>query len=602
MKTLLIRALLLAAALLPLQAVAADDFLDPEAAFRLTVQAQDAQHVAMHFAIAPGYYLYRERLSVQAEPATAAGAAVAIPRGKTKFDETFQKEVEYFHDEVTMVLPIAADAPPFRLTVGHQGCAEKGLCYPPALHAFDLKPVAGGWTVAAVAEADSSTAPTASAAAPATVPAAAPETGRFASALQSRSLLTVAGVFLLAGVLLSFTPCVLPMLPILSSIIVGQGARVSRWRGFSLAASYSLGMALVYTAFGMTAGLLGEGLAAALQNAWVLGAFALLLAGLSLSMFGVYELQLPNALQSKLSEVSGRLQGGRYLGVFVMGGLSALIVGPCVAAPLAGALVYISRTHDVWLGGIALFSLAAGMSVPLLLVGVSAGSLLPRAGGWMDRVKHFFGVMLLAVALWMVSPVLPSWGLMLGAAALLLASAVYLGAFEGGMASPGRAATRGVGLLLAVLAVLQLAGIASGGRDLLQPLQHLAGSGQPGGTREAALPFQPVADLAALDAAVRTSTKPVMVDLYADWCVACKEFESLTFTDAAVRERLAGMTLLRVDVTANNAQDKALMRKYGLFGPPALLFFPPGGEERSDARVVGFLDAASFREHLDQRR
>jgi len=608
MKILLFRALWLLAALLPLPmvaAAAAEDFLDPDAAFRLTVQAQDAQHVAMHFAIAPGYYLYRERLSVQAEPAAAAGAAVAIPRGQTKFDETFQKEVETFHGDVTMVLPIAADAPPFRLTVGHQGCAEKGLCYPPATHAFDLKPGAGGWTVAAVAEADSTAAPatpTASAAAPLAAAPAAAETGRFASALQSRSLLTVAGVFLLAGVLLSFTPCVLPMLPILSSIIVGQRGTVSRWRGFSLALAYSLGMALVYTAFGMTAGLLGEGLAAALQNAWVLGAFALLLAGLSLSMFGVYELQLPNALQSKLSEVSGRLQGGRYLGVFVMGGLSALIVGPCVAAPLAGALVYISRTHDVWLGGIALFSLAAGMSVPLLLVGVSAGSLLPRAGGWMDRVKHFFGVMLLAVALWMVSPVLPSWGLMLGAAALLLASAVYLGAFEGGTASPGRAATRGVGLLLAVLAVLQLAGIASGGRDLLQPLQHLAGTGAANGTRETTLPFQPVADLAALDAAVRASTKPVMVDLYADWCVACKEFESLTFTDAAVRERLAGMTLLRVDMTANNAQDKALMRRYGLFGPPALLFFPPGGEERSDARVVGFLDAASFRDHLDQRR
>jgi thiol:disulfide interchange protein DsbD len=557
----------------------------------------------MHFAIAPGYYLYRERLSVQALPATAAAAEAAIPRGKAKFDETFQKEVETFHDEVTMVLPIAADAPPFRLTVGHQGCAEMGLCYPPATQAFDLKPVAGGWTVAAVAEADSAVAPLA--AAPVTPPAAAPETGRFASALQSRSLLTVAGVFLLAGVLLSFTPCVLPMLPILSSIIVGQRGTVSRWRGFSLASAYALGMALVYTAFGMVAGLLGEGLAAALQNAWVLGAFALLLAGLSLSMFGVYELQLPNALQSRLSEVSGRLQGGRYAGVFVMGGLSALIVGPCVAAPLAGALVYISRTHDVWLGGIALFSLAAGMSVPLLLVGVSAGSLLPRAGAWMDRVKHFFGAMLLAVALWMVSPVLPAWGPMLGAAALLLACAVYLGAFDGtaGAGTPRRAATRGAGLLLAALAVMQLAGVASGGRDLLQPLQHLAGRGAAGGVQEAsALNFHPVADLAGLDAAVRASTKPVMVDLYADWCVACKEFESLTFTDSAVRERLAGMTLLRVDVTANNAQDKALMRRYGLFGPPALLFFPPGGDERSDARVVGFLDAASFREHLDQRR
>ena len=600
------RALLLLASWLPLHAAAADDFLDPEAAFKLTVQAQDAQHVAMHFAIAPGYYLYRERLNAQAQPAAAAGGELALPRGKTKFDETFQKEVEYFRDQVTMVLPIAADAPPFRLTVGNQGCADKGLCYPPMSRSFDLKPVAGGWTAVAVADGEAAAAATAGAAAPVVAAAPAPvsETSRFANALQSRSLLTVAGVFLLAGLLLSFTPCVLPMLPILSSIIVGQRGTVSRLHGFSLAVAYSLGMALVYTAFGMTAGLLGEGLAAALQNAWVLGAFALLLAGLSLSMFGVYELQMPNALQSKLTEVSGRLQGGQYLGVFVMGGLSALIVGPCVAAPLAGALVYISRTHDVWLGGIALFSLASGMSVPLLLVGVSAGSLLPRAGAWMDRVKHFFGVMLLGVALWMVSPVLPSWGLMVGAAVLLLASAVYLGAFEsaGSAASPRRAATRGLGLVLAVLAVLQLAGVASGGRDLLQPLQHLGGGGTLAAREASPLSFQPVADLAALDAAVRASAKPVMVDLYADWCVACKEFESLTFTDPAVRERLAGLTLLRVDVTANSAQDKALMRKYSLFGPPALLFFKPAGEERSEVRVVGFQDAASFREHLDRVR
>jgi thiol:disulfide interchange protein DsbD len=231
-------------------------------------------------------------------------------------------------------------------------------------------------------------------------------------------------VFLIAGLLLSFTPCVLPMVPILSSIIVGQGAPVTRARGFSLALAYALGMALIYTGFGVVAGLLGEGLAAALQNPWVLGAFALLLAGLSLSMFGVYELQLPGGLQSRVSAVSGRLPGGRFAGVFAMGGLSALIVGPCVAAPLAGALVYISQTKDVVIGGLALFSLAMGMSVPLLLVGLSAGSLLPRAGAWMEGVKTVFGVMLLAVALWIVSPVLPGWALMLIIGTGLLIGAV----------------------------------------------------------------------------------------------------------------------------------------------------------------------------------
>jgi len=587
---------------------AAEDFLDPEVAFKLSVQAVDARHIAMRFDIAPGYYLYRERLNVQTEPASGSAGALEIPRGQIKFDTTFGHDVEYFRDQVTMVLPLsAAPTATMKLTVGNQGCADKGLCYPPMQRSFKVEPVPGASGANALAvSAFAEEAPPASPPAESAT-AGADDTGRFANALQSRSLFTVAGVFLLAGLLLSFTPCVLPMIPILSSIIVGQSGAVSRARGFSLALAYSLGMALVYTGFGMAAGLMGEGLAAALQNAWVLGAFALLLVILSLSMFGVYELQMPNALQNRLTQMSGQMRGGRYAGVFAMGGLSALIVGPCVAAPLAGALVYISQTRDVVLGGMALFSLACGMSVPLLLVGLSAGSLLPRAGGWMERVKHFFGAMLIGVALWMISPVLPSWALMLGISALLLASAVYLGAFERmpETITPRRAVTQGVGLMLAVLATLQLAGLASGGRDLLQPLRHLSAARTGEATAVAAsadpgLGFQPVADLAALDAAVHSSPQPVMLDFYADWCVACKEFESLTFSDAEVRKRLAGMTLLRVDVTANNAQDKALMRKYKLFGPPALLFFAPAGDEMNAARVIGFQNADAFREHLDR--
>jgi thiol:disulfide interchange protein DsbD len=599
---------------------AADEFLDPAVAFKLTARAAEANRIEMRFDIAPGYFLYREKFNLQAVPDTVKLGALQMPKGPLKFDEAFQKDVEYFRDSVTTSATLErAPTAPFKLLVGNQGCADKGLCYPPMERAFKVEASAGGvlsltllteeqaaaWTpTAAAAPAEGpitgrATATPATTAAPSTV-----ESGAFAQALQSRSLLTVAGVFLLAGLLLSFTPCVLPMIPILSSIIVGQAGHVSRARGFGLALAYSLGMALVYTAFGMAAGLAGEGLAAALQNAWVLGGFALLLVGLSLSMFGAYELQMPGALQSRLSHWSGKLQGGQHVGVFLMGGMSALIVGPCVAAPLAGALVYISQTKDVVLGGAALFSMACGMSVPLLLVGLSAGSLLPRAGGWMERVKHFFGVMLLGVALWMVSPVLPSWALMLGVAALLLASAVYLGAFERlpEAMTPGRAVTKGVGLMLALLATVQVVGIASGGRDLLQPLQHLSSGGRGQAVAAAAgreLKFKTVASLAELDAAVRAATRPVMVDFYADWCVACKEFESLTFSDRAVRERMAGLTLLRVDVTANNADDKALMRKYSLFGPPALLFFPPAGPELSHARVIGFQNAEAFREHLD---
>ncbi len=611
---------------------AASEFLDPEVAFKLTAQARDDKHIELRFDVAQGYHLYREKIAAEVSPDTIAKGELELPRGHVEFDPTFQKDVEVFREGVTAVLPLAKSATEsFKLTVTHQGCADKGLCYSPLTQAYKVDADKGALTLTALSEeqaeawmpggaatALAQATPAAAAIANATATATEEKAqassakagagsggdgGKFASALQSGSLLQVAGVFLLAGLLLSFTPCVLPMIPILSSIIVGQGGGTTRAKGFSLALAYSLGMAMVYTALGMAAGLAGEGLAAALQNAWVLGAFALLLATLSLSMFGVYELQMPNGIQSRLTEFSGKLQGGQHVGVFVMGGASALIVGPCVAAPLAGALVYISQTKNVVLGGTALFSMASGMSVPLLLVGLSAGSLLPRAGGWMERVKHFFGVMLLAVALWMVSPVLPSWGLMLGAAALLLASAVYLGAFEKlpDTVTPGRALTKGLGLLLAVVATLQLAGIASGGRDLLQPLQHLASA--KGGTAVAAggqpeLNFRTVANLAALDAAVKASDKPVMLDFYADWCVACKEFEKFTFTDANVREHMAGMTLLRVDVTANNADDKALMRKYKLFGPPALLFFPPAGGEMEHARVIGFQDAEAFSEHL----
>ena len=602
------------AALCAVPARAADEFLDPEIAFKLSARALDTQRIELQFDIAPGYYLYGDKFNVEALPADTPLGALQVPKGKVKFDETFQKDVETFRDQVVMSVPLgAAVMAPLKLLVGNQGCADKGLCYPPMQRALRLDPAAPGELMKVTLLSDAQAAAWSPSAGLMAVPAAvAPAVGAqpavapavdFASALRSKNLAVVAGAFLLAGLLLSFTPCVLPMVPILSSIIVGQAGAPTRSRGLRLALAYSLGMALVYTAFGMAAGLAGEGLAAALQNAWVLGAFALLLVGLSLSMFGVYELQMPAGMQSRLAQWSGRLQGGRYGAVFVMGGLSAVIVGPCVAAPLAGALVYISQTRDVVLGGMALFAMAIGMSVPLLLVGLSAGSILPRSGAWMERIKHFFGFMLLGVALWMVSPVLTAWALMLGVAALLLACAVYLGAFEGmtNSMTPGRAVTKSSGIFLALMAALQLLGAASGGRDVLQPIAHLGASGSAGlaaNSRKAGLPFQGVANLGALDAALRASDKLVMLDFYADWCVSCKEMEALTFSDESVRKRFAGMTLLRADVTSNSSDDKALMRRYGLFGPPALLFFQPGGEELGSARVIGYQDARTFLEHL----
>ncbi len=418
------------------------------------------------------------------------------------------------------------------------------------------------------------------------------ESSRIGAALASGSLLTIVPMFLVFGLLLAFTPCVLPMIPILSSIIVGQGEKVSRGRGFALAVAYSLGMAVVYTAFGVAAGLLGQGLAASLQNPWVLSVFALLLVVLSLSMFGFYELQVPSSLQSKLSSTSDKMQGGHFAGVFIMGGISALIVGPCVAAPLAGALLYISQTGNALIGGVALFSLAAGMSMPLLLVGLGAGTLLPRAGGWMDGVKAFFGVLLIATALYMIAPVLPTWLLMALWALLLLVSASYLRAFDSLPldASGWKRLFKGFGVALAVVGAILLVGLAAGNRNLLQPLAGLGGGAGPVAAAPA-VQFQRIKTVADLDRVVASSTKPVMLDFYADWCVSCKEMEHFTFTDPAVAQRLAGFTLIQADVTSNNADDKALLKRFQLFGPPGIIFFKDGKEV---GRVVGFEDAKTF--------
>jgi thiol:disulfide interchange protein DsbD len=613
------RALLLAAlagATFGSAALAADDdFLDPSQAFRGQARVLDAKTIELRIDIAADYHLYRERIAVDVEGGGAQLGKVDIPAGKVEFDETFQKNVEVLQGAVLIRVPVERVTADFRVRVGYQGCADKGLCYPPQT-AFVAAVVKGGQTqqaswqseeawpaaTASLASTSATASPPTTRASPAVTAATAPasETARVESALKSGSLLTIAGVFLVAGLLLAFTPCVLPMVPILSSIIVGQGAPVSRLRGFSMALAYSLGMALVYTAFGVVAGLLGEGLAAALQNPWVLGAFALMLATLSLSMFGVFELQMPSFIQNRLTETSGRLPGGKFAGVFVMGGLSALIVGPCVAAPLAGALVFISQTKDVVIGGLALFSLAMGMSVPLLLVGVSAGSLLPRAGAWMVGVKTFFGVMLLAVALWIVSPVLPGWALMVVIGAALLIGAVYLKLFDRlAESAPGRQRlAKGMALVLAVLGTTQVVGALSGGDNPLQPLRHLArgvdGQGPATLKDTKGNDFRRVRTVAELDDTLRTAGRPVMLDFYADWCVSCKEMEHLTFNDPAVRPRMANALLLQVDVTANSAEDKALLKRFGLFGPPGILFFDPKGQEHADARVIGFVPPKPF--------
>jgi len=624
--------LLLAALTLALVAAwqparAAEEFLEPDQAFKFSARAADTRNIEIRFEIAKGYHLYKERISFEAAPASVVLGQAVMPVAIKKFDENFGKDVEVYHDTLLISVPVQAAPAEFKLNVSSQGCAEKGLCYPPRTQA--LKVTVTGGAVAAVQKLSDDEAarfePAASATAQllqgaampvapsASVPAQAASSAAAATeggamdikaALNSGSLLTVVGVFLAAGLLLSMTPCVLPMVPILSSIIVGEGENVSRLRGFSLALAYSLGMAMVYTGFGVAAGLAGEGLAAALQKPGVLLSFGALLVALSLSMFGFYELQMPSFIQSRLTEKSSQVQGGSYAGVFAMGGMSALIVGPCVAAPLAGALVYISQTKDVLLGGLALFSLASGMSVPLLLVGLSAGSLLPRAGGWMEGVKHFFGVMLIAVAIWMITPVLPAWLVMLAWAALLLVSAAFMHVFDSlpVHANGGSRFIKGVGVIVAIAGAAQLVGALSGGTDPVQPLSHLVSHANASGAAaapEAKGPtFKRIKTVADLDAAVASAGKPVMLDFFADWCVACKEFEKFTFHDPRVSAKLANVLLLQVDVTANSADDKALMKRFSLFGPPGIIFFDPKGQEVSAARVIGYQPADTFLKSL----
>ena len=576
-----------------------DDFLPPEQAFKLSAELRAGGTVHLTWAIAPGYHLYRDRLVFTAPQV----GQPTLPDGVRKFDANFNKEMETYAGQLAADLPVKADArQPFVLRVGYQGCADAGLCYPPAEVAFNVDPSAPGALQLAAADAPVTAA--APAPAPAPAPAAAPAPAREDDSslarrtLQSGSAWRIGLAFLAFGLLLSFTPCVLPMVPILSSIIVGEG-NVSRSKGFILALAYSLGMALVYTALGVAAGLAGEGLAGALQKPWVLLTFGALLVALALSMFDVYQLQLPSGLQSRLSATSGRMSGGRFAGVFVMGALSALIVGPCVAGPLAGALLYISQTKNVWTGGWALFSMAAGMSVPLLLTGVSAGSLLPRAGAWMNQVKRVFGLLLLAVAIWMVTPVFPVTVAMLLWGAFAVLCAVFLRVFEpiGAGAGLGAYAGKTLGLVLLTAGLFELLGAASAGQDVLQPLAHLRGMPVAAAAENKEQKFERIRTLAELDRVLASSTTPVMLDFYADWCVSCKEMERFTFSEPKVEAQMKQVRLLQVDVTANNDEDRALMKKFGLFGPPGIILFKQG-KEVPDSRVIGFMAAEQFARHL----
>jgi thiol:disulfide interchange protein DsbD len=559
----------------------ADDLLEPEKAFRFAARAVDGATVEVTFVIADGYYMYRERFRFAAEgnPQVKLGAA-DLPPGQKHKDEFFG-EVQTYRKSVRILLPVEGQGR-FDLKVTSQGCADVGVCYVPMESTATLRVAAGmpGFSEA-----------------PRRVDAV-PTFSIFASdvdiaRLFEGNLLLVLGGFFVFGLLLTFTPCVLPMIPILSGIIAGEGRSLNRARALTLSLSYVLGMAVAYAAAGIAAAFSGSLLAAALQNAWVLGAFALVFVVLALSMFGFYELRLPGFLHDRLHSAHRSLRGGRIASVAGMGVLSAVIVSPCVAAPLAGALLYISQTRDVALGGAALFAMALGMGVPLIAVGVSEGALLPRAGAWMESVRKFFGVLLLAVAIWVVSPVLPAMAVMLAWAALLIGAAMFLRAID--PLPPGASGWwrlwKGAGIIALVAGVALLVGALSGSRD---PLRPLAGLTQGGARMDSKLPWTRVASLAELQEKLGAPGKPVMLDFYADWCVSCKEMEAFTFSDPKVRAQLDGMLLLQADVTDNNEEHRALLKRFSLFGPPGIIFFDAQGREIRGLRVVGYQNAERF--------
>lgn len=578
----------------------ADDFLDPSVAFRFN--ADEAAHeVDVHFKIADGYYLYRERFQFAVKGGSATLGAAQLPAGHIKFDPTFQKNVETYRGDLTVRVPVQAASGPFDLVVTSQGCADAGICYPPAEHVYRVS----GAALRASADTGGSARASVSDTQRGSWYERVTSADYAQSLLQGGSFAATVGLYFVAGLVLSLLPCSYPMIPIVSAIIIGQGGTVSHRRGFALSLAYVIGMALVYTALGIAAALVGQSLGAWLQNPWVLGAFGVLLTAFALTLIAGVDLVLPQRWQDSVSQASSRRSGGTFAAVAAMGALSALVVGACMTAPLFAVLAFIAHTGNAVLGGFALFSMGLGLGVPLLIIGLGAGALLPRAGAWMDGVKVFFGVVLLAAALWIVWPVLPATPQMLLAAVWLLVAAAALGLFtpNTGGASIWRRLGRGLGAGLAMWAAVLLVGLAAGSNDPVRPLAVLAArvggeSAPAAGSVPAQAAFAPVQSSAKLDALLKTAARPAMLDFYADWCVSCKEMERFTFSDKRVQARLAQLQLLRADVTANNVDDRALLKRFDLFGPPGIIFFDRNGKEV--LRVVGYESADTFLRSLDR--
>jgi thiol:disulfide interchange protein DsbD len=554
-----------------------DEFLPPDQAFRLDALGDGTDRVRLNWQIADGYYLYRVRTRVSTASTAAQLGAAQFPAGDVKNDEYFGKQ-EVYHHGLVVTVPVArasGGALQLPLQVTYQGCAEAGLCYPPITRTVSVT-LAGGNGASA------------SPGAPAVGPGGSSEQSRFAQLLTGNLFLMIGG-FYLAGLLLAFTPCVLPMVPILSGIVAGGGANVTTARAFALSVIYVLGMAFTYTAAGIVGAAMGHEVQALFQQWWVLALFAAVFVAMALSMFGLFTVQMPVALQTRLANVSNRQSAGTFTGVAIMGALSALIVTTCVGPALVAALLVISQTGQIVRGGAALFAMSIGMGTPLLIVGASAGKLLPKAGTWMDFVKKLFGVMMLAVAAWMLARIVPDRVVLLlwAVPALTLAWLLW---FELRIRSAAVWVLRVAGVAAGLYGIALAAGSALGGTDPLSPIPAFAHQAHE-------LPFRRIRTVADLERAVQQASaakRGVLLDFSADWCTSCKEMERYTFTDPLVQQALANVALLRADVTADDADDQALLKHFGIIGPPTIAFYGPDGRERADYRVVGYLKADAF--------
>ena len=567
------------------------ELLEANQAFQFSSEVVNGELVAS-WIIAPDYHLYQDKIKVKVLDGKATLGNLTLPEAELIDDPLFGKTMVY-HGPIQATLPISSITGTATIEFEFQGCsASAGVCYPPmqktvAVNAADITPsdmasgASAGLATATVNNAELS------------------ETDQITDTLKNSSVWIVIATFFVFGLLLALTPCVFPMIPILSSIIVGQGDQMTTRRAFVMSLVYVLAMSITYTVAGVLAGLFGENLQAAFQNPWIIGSFVAIFIALAFSMFGFYELQLPGKLQTKLTNLSNKQQGGTLTGVAIMGFLSALIVGPCVAPPLAGALIYIGQTGDALLGGTALFAMSMGMGVPLLLLGTSAGKFLPRAGAWMDNVKAVFGVMLIGIAIWMAERILPAEITLLSWAMLFIISAVYLGAFESTADKSGWIKLfKGFGLVLGLYGAMILIGLLGGSNQMLQPLKVFQGGGSAQQVQSEKLNFTIIKSIEDLDAELAKG-QPVMLDFYADWCVSCKEMEALTFSQPMVHDALKGVTLLKADVTKNDDIDKALMKKFGIIGPPAILFFKDQQEQKAQ-RVVGFKNATDFTTNIQK--